>query len=69
MDKNLKKKNKANGECYISRNGKIFLRERLTYLACLRHVVSQEFMQVEQELFWKQLMIGNSVLQYVFTTH
>jgi hypothetical protein len=45
--------------------GKLFLRDRLAYLAWFRHVVSQEFMQVEQELIWKQLMIDNAGLQYV----
>jgi len=43
--------------------GKLFLRDRLAYLACFRHVESQELMQVEQELIWKQLMISNAGLQ------
>jgi len=40
--------------------GKLFLRDRLAYLACFRHVVSQELMQAEQEVIWKQLKIGRS---------
>jgi hypothetical protein len=48
--------------------GNLFLRDRLAYLACFRHVVSQEFMKVEQELIWKQLMIDNAGLQYVFAS-
>jgi len=43
--------------------GKLFLRDRLAYLACFRHVISQELMQVGQELVLKQLMIGNAGLQ------
>jgi len=49
--------------------GKLFPRDRLAYLACFRHVVSQEFMQVEQELIGKQLMIDNAGLQYVIASH
>jgi hypothetical protein len=49
--------------------GKLFLRYRLAYLACFRHVVSQAFMQVEQEVIWKQIMIVNTGQQYVYTTH
>jgi hypothetical protein len=49
--------------------GKLFLRDRLAYLACFRHVVSQELMQVEQEVIWKQIMIGNAALQYVYATN
>jgi len=48
---------------------KLFLRDRLAYIACFRHVVSQELMQVEQEVIWKQLMMGNAGLQYVYSTH
>jgi hypothetical protein len=48
---------------------KLFLRDRLAYLACFRHVVSQEFMQVERELILKQLMIGHAGLQCVYATH
>jgi hypothetical protein len=44
--------------------GKLFLRNRLAYLAYIRHVVSQGFMQVEEELIWKQFMISNAGLQY-----
>jgi hypothetical protein len=64
-----KNRNQKNGECYVSRNGKIFLRNRLANLACLRHILSQEFMQVEQELIWKQLMIIKAGFHYFFTTH
>jgi len=49
--------------------GKLFLKDRLAYLACIKHVVSQEFMQVEQKLIWKQLIIGHAVLQFVYATH
>jgi len=45
---------------------KLFVRDRLAYLVSFMYVVSQELMQVEQELIWKQLMIGNVGLQYVF---
>jgi hypothetical protein len=46
--------------------GKLFLKPRLAYLECFKHVVSQEFMHVEQELIWKQLMIGNAGFRYVY---
>lgn len=34
MDKNLNKKNKANGECYVNRNGKI-VSKRQASLPCM----------------------------------
>jgi hypothetical protein len=67
--KNLTRKIKQMVNFMLVEIGKLFLRDRLAYLTCFRHVVFQEFMQVEQKFIWRQLMIDNAGLQYVFASH